>query len=120
MGAKQVGLGGPEYEYLFSYVKFLSSQSLADLNISDFMVDWYDRELVPSFIAPLTRRGHALREVILDAEDRMLERGDIIAQSGYRVAQESFVRMVFELGGPIRVGRIRTFEEKFRPALAGT
>jgi hypothetical protein len=115
-----IGLGQPEYEYLFKYIKFLSSQSIVDLNISDFMIDWNDRQLIPSFIAPLTRRGHALKQIISDAEDRMLERGELVAEGGYRVAQESFVQLVFLPGGPIRVARVRTFEEKFRAAVSGT
>ena len=55
-----MSLGGDEYEFLFDYVQFIVQQHIADVDFSDCLIDWYSREMVPRFIAPLTSRGREL------------------------------------------------------------
>jgi hypothetical protein len=63
-----MGLGSYEYEFLDNYAKFIISQNLANIDYSDYLLDWKERELVPSFIAPLTYRGRELLEYIKGIE----------------------------------------------------
>jgi hypothetical protein len=56
-----MGLGPEEYEFVFGYVKFLG----------DCLIDWNDREMVPRFVAPLTRRGRGLVTLIGQKEDQL-------------------------------------------------
>lgn len=52
-----VSIGQEEYAFLESYIRFLISQNLIYYDLSDFLIDWEDRELVPMFLCPLTPRG---------------------------------------------------------------
>ncbi len=49
--------GQKEYDFIDSYVSFLISQNLIYYDLSDYLLDWVDREIVPVFLAPLTPRG---------------------------------------------------------------
>lgn len=83
---------GDEYDFLESYVRFLISQNLVHANYSDLLIDIELRQLVPKFIAPLSRRGATLRELISQQEDRFVTAG-ILPSSAYRAAQEGFVKL---------------------------
>ncbi|MDR6919986.1 DUF4365 domain-containing protein [Chryseobacterium sp. 2987] len=65
-----LSLGYNEYEFLNSYCKFLITQNLAFIDYSDYLIDWNERELVPTFIAPLTKRGFELLDKIKEIQDR--------------------------------------------------
>jgi hypothetical protein len=66
-----MSLGGDEYEFLFDYVQFIVQQHIADVDFSDFLIDWYSREMVPRFIAPLTSRGRELVRLIGELQDSL-------------------------------------------------
>ncbi|NRT13594.1 DUF4365 domain-containing protein [Flavobacterium sp. 14A] len=64
-----LSIGFTEHEFLHHYIKFLMSQNLATINYSDYLIDWKERELEPTFISPLTIRGRELLEFIKKTED---------------------------------------------------
>jgi len=55
-----IGMGVPEREFVFGFVKLLLAQNLAQIDYADCLIDWVDREIHPHFVAPLTSRGRAL------------------------------------------------------------
>lgn len=61
----QIGwsIGGSEYSFIHDYVTFLVSQSLIVFDYSDYLIDFYDRQMVSTFIAPLTSRGRGVRDL---------------------------------------------------------
>mgnify|MGYP004448080733 CR=1 FL=1 len=90
-----VGVGDSEHNFLFDYIKFIVHQRIADVDFSDCMIDWYDRKIQPSFMAPLTSRGKELVQLIHNLEDK-LKSEKKIEDTGYlHFAQESFVRLLF-------------------------
>jgi hypothetical protein len=90
-----IEVGEAEHNFLFDFIQFLVHQHLADIDYSDCLIDWYDRQLLPSFVSALTSRGRRLVEMINDLQGELEERG-IVPKAGYiRAAQEDFVQMVF-------------------------
>jgi len=88
------GVGGGHSEDLFieEYIRFLVSQNLIHTNYSDLLIDLEDRQMVPKFIAPLSRRGTQLKNLISQREDELVEQG-VLAASKYRAAQEAFIEI---------------------------
>jgi hypothetical protein len=105
-----LGLGSTEYDFVYKYIEFLAGQNVADVNYSDCLVNWYDRELVPTFMAPLTRRGRQLVNRISELEDSARRSSKLAADGADRIAQESSVRLDLSRWGPARLSRIRQFE----------
>jgi hypothetical protein len=99
-----VRVGHSEYDFLESYIRFLVSQNLIHTNYSDLLIDLELRELMPDFIAPLSRRGRALKDLISRREDDLVERGVLIS-SRNRAAQEAFVE-IQEISMFPRFGRV--------------
>lgn len=66
-----LSLGYKEYEFLHDYAKFLLSQNLAKIDYDDYLVDWKERELVPTFHVPITQRGRLLMGYITEQETKM-------------------------------------------------
>lgn len=66
-----ISLGYAEYEFLHDYAKFLLTQNLAKIDYDDYLVDWNERELVPTFHVPVTHRGRALMSHITEEEIKM-------------------------------------------------
>jgi len=89
-----VGVGKQEQEFLISYIKFLVHQHIADIDFSDCMVDWYDRQMQPTFMAPLTSRGRALVSQIHKLESKYEADGVIPDTGMLHAAQESSVQVV--------------------------
>ncbi|WBU61864.1 hypothetical protein [Paracoccus albus] len=85
-------MGYSEYDFLEGYIRFLVSQNLVHANYSDLLIDLEHREMVPIFIAPLSRRGNILKDFISKSEDDLVKAG-ILQPSRYRAAQEAFVEM---------------------------
>ena len=83
-----VGVGDQEHEFLFGYTKFLVYQHIAD-------IDWYDRQMQPSFMAPLTCRGRELVRMIQKIESKYKECGDLPDTGLLHAAQEGFVQLLF-------------------------
>jgi hypothetical protein len=63
-----MGMGPNEHEFLHGYATFIMSQNLANIDYSDYLIDWKERELQPSFIAPVTNRARQLFEFIREFE----------------------------------------------------
>jgi len=90
-----VGVGDSEQNFLFDYIKFIVHQRIADVDFSDCMIDWYDREMQPSFMAPLTSRGKELVRIIHDLEGKLKSEGKIEETGNLHAAQEGFVQFLF-------------------------
>jgi hypothetical protein len=114
-----LGLGGREYDFLFGYIRFLVAQHLADVDFADCMIDWQDREMVPTFIAPLTARGRQLVDAIGRREQEFVAGGDLPNGRGLHVAQEGFVEMV-EQSYIRRLPRIHDFQTVLKAKLSGS
>jgi hypothetical protein len=96
-------IGQEDHYFLFEFVKFLVNQHIADINFSDCMIDWYDRELQPSFIAPLTSRGREIVQLIDKLEASYVKDKRLSDNNGLHAAQETPVSMSF---GMSEFGRI--------------
>lgn len=88
-----MGMGDQEHQFVFGYVKFLLSQGLAQIDFSDCLIDWDERQMQPHFVAPLTARGRALVRLIGEKESQLVANGVIPAAGGLHVAQEGFFGM---------------------------
>jgi hypothetical protein len=90
-----LGIGEPEHDFLFEYVQFLVEQQIADVDISDALIDWSDRGMHPTFIAPLTSRGRQVVRLIHERQESLKAAGRLKIPEGLSLAQETFVRMDF-------------------------
>ena len=106
-----VGMGVQEYDFVFGYVQFLVTQDLANIDFGDCLIDWNDREMVPHFVAPLTRRGRDLVRAIGQKEDQLRLSGVLPDSEGIRVAQEHLIQMVAMPSDVQRVPLIAAFEK---------
>ena len=84
---------GPPLDFLHKFAKYLIAQNLAFIDWSDFMIDWEDRQKLPTFIAPLTTRGRLLVSKIHERETALVKSGNLTAQENLHVAQEAFVQV---------------------------
>ncbi|MCP5005723.1 MAG: DUF4365 domain-containing protein [Planctomycetes bacterium] len=114
-----VGVGGSEHEFLFDYIKFLVHQHIADIVFSDCMIDWYDRKMQPSFMAPLTSRGKALVSAIHKLESTYKEEGSLSDTGNLHAAQESFVQQVITHSKIQRIELITNIENRYHELLQG-
>lgn len=71
-----LGFGVSEHKFLNDYAKFILSQNLARIDYADYLIDWKERFLQPTFMAPLTSRGRGLVEMIAAKEKELF--GEII------------------------------------------
>ena len=108
-----VGIGQQEYSFLFDYVKFLVSQDLAIIDFGDCLIDWNDRLMVPTFLAPLTSRGRRLVDIVGAQEDQLRTLGLLGSEQHLRVAQERFLTILFTPTDIGRVSLVRSFEAQF-------
>jgi hypothetical protein len=105
-----VGVGQGDHDFLFGYVRFLVEQQLADVNVSDCLIDWYEQEMQPTFVAPLTSRGRALVDLIGDLQKELESEGLLQGPTNLGVAQEDFVRMAFTPSHYARIPLIGEFQ----------
>lgn len=103
-------VGAPEHEFLFGFVYFLVEQHLADVNISDCLIDWYDREKQPRFIAPLTSRGKDLIDLIWQLQQAFQAEGRLRVPPGIGVAQDAFLHVQLRPSHYERISVIREFQ----------
>lgn len=105
-----MGMGEKEQNFIFGFVKFLLAQNLAQVDYADCMIDWIDRQMQPTFVAPLTSRGRELVALIHREEMRLIESGGLPDEGDLHVAQEGFFEML-----PVsyyrRLPRIRQFQD---------
>lgn len=104
-----LGIGDVEHKFAFSFLKFIVAQNLADIDFADCLIDFEDRAMHPTLIAPLTARGRELVTVLDASEDRLIELGKL-PKDGLRVAQEGFVEMVSK-SYVQRLPRVLTFHQ---------
>jgi hypothetical protein len=114
-----VGVGWTEQEFLFDYIKFLVHQHIADIDFSDCMIDWYDREMQPTFMAPLTSRGRELVSAINKLELTYKEKGSLPDTGMLHAAQESFVQQVITHSEIQRIDLIANIEKKYHELQQG-
>ncbi|HWQ93506.1 MAG TPA: DUF4365 domain-containing protein [Clostridia bacterium] len=88
-------VGEQEHEFMFNFVKFLLAQHLAEVNFSDCLINWSERQMQPTFMAPLTSRGRDLVRTIRALQDELTRSGRLPETKYLGVAQEDFVRMEF-------------------------
>ena len=91
-----MGIGDTEDRFAFDFVKFLIAQGLAQIDYSDCLIDWVDREVHPNFVAPLTSRGRALVALIYQKEQSLITEGKMPDAGLMHVAQDGFFGMVPE------------------------
>lgn len=89
------GVGAQEHEFLFDYVRFLVEQQIAEVDISDCLIEWDERGMHPTFIAPLTSRGRELVRLVHQWQEEFVRRGHLKMPDHLSLAQETFVRMNF-------------------------
>jgi hypothetical protein len=104
-----MAIGQSEHEFLFGFVKFLLAQHLAEVNFSDCLIDWSEREMQPTFIAPLTSRGRNPVRTIAGLQDALTNEGKLPAIEHLGVAQGDFVQMVFPPSHYIRIKLVDEF-----------
>ncbi len=97
-----VGLGGPEYDFLDRYVRFLVEQRLVTLDFTHYLREVETLQLQNNFISPLTSRG---RELVAHV-------GTI--QSG--LTEERLVGMNFRPRNYELFAAIEKFKSTYRPA----
>ena len=59
-----VGVGYTEHQFVERYVMFLISQGLAYYDFSDYLIDRDERQVSPTFLVPLTKRGRTTLELL--------------------------------------------------------
>lgn len=99
-----------DHDFFFNYILFLSEQHIADINISDCLTDWIDWQICPQFLAPLTSRGKALVLLIDELQDTY----GLETPTGINVAQEGYVRMVFDFQQARRFEIVRDFQKMYQ------
>lgn len=109
-----MGMGDTEHRFAFDFVKFLLAQNLAQVDYSDCLIDWVDREMQPHFVAPLTSRGRSLVKLIHEKERRAIAEGKMSDAGLVHVAQEGFFGMILE-SNLRRFPLIREFQRAFEP-----
>jgi hypothetical protein len=57
-----VGVGHAEHRFIEAYVTFLVSQALVYYDYSDYLIDRDERQMSPTFLVPLTRKGQKVLE----------------------------------------------------------
>lgn len=117
---QHLGVSASEHEFLFGFVHFLAEQHLADVDISECLIDWYDREMQPRFMAPLTSRGRALVALIGERQNALVKEGRLQLPPGISVAQESFLHVQLRPSHYERIPIIKAFQRLVHPASGST
>jgi hypothetical protein len=114
-----VGVGVQEQEFLFNYIKFLVHQHIVDIDFSDCMIDWYDRQIQPTFMAPLTSRGKRLISAIHELESTYSKEGGLPDTGLLHAAQERFVHQVITHSEIQRIELITNIEKRYHDLRQG-
>ena len=67
-----IGIGGEEFRFIDTYVEFLVAHDLARVDYDSWHQAAVEREMVGSFIAPLTVKGRTLVELISRTDRELL------------------------------------------------
>ncbi|MDM8520758.1 DUF4365 domain-containing protein [Anaerolineales bacterium HSG6] len=79
----QVTISERIHSFLDQYIRFLVSQNLVAIDLSDYLIDLHDRNMIPMFIYPLTNRGLQLVRFLKELVDKIIE-DDIVEISSDR------------------------------------
>lgn len=109
-----IGVTAHTHNYLHGYVIFLIEQNLVQVDYSDFLIDWNERQMLPKFLAPLTSRGRAFIGYIRELEESLFKPKEYDVS----VACERFVQMVYMPSDIQRFEKIRDFRLRFGAANA--
>jgi hypothetical protein len=102
------------HAFLFGFLHFLVEQNLANVDVSNCLVDWHTREKLPTTIAPLTSRGREPVRLIWAEQTRLEREGRLDVPPLLGVAQEDFVRMAFTPSHYARIPLIAAFQDLIR------
>lgn len=92
-GGLGIGLGSIEYDFMFDFIKYLVSQNLVHIDFSNVNRVWETNHMLPTFVAPLTRRGKQLVIAFHEIEKDLIRKNIIKQREGLHVAQEGFYSM---------------------------
>jgi hypothetical protein len=104
-----IGLGGEDHEYLHEFVKFLLAQNLVKVDYADYLIDWKERLLQPSFLSPLTIRGQKLLLLIREYENELLGKNINVSS----IVSERSIDIIKLPSDYLRDRRIYDFQRKF-------
>jgi len=110
--AEIVSTGEDEYQFAYDYMRFVVAQQLADVPWSECMIDWHDRQVVPSWMARLTRRGREIVDKVYALEMELREKGVIAAHPLLHVMQETSVSMQWTAYTYERIDLSRSFQNE--------
>jgi hypothetical protein len=119
-GEYGVEMGPSEHEFLFQFILFLAEQHLAEIDVDQCLIDWYEQQMQPTLLAPLTSRGRALVRLIDSHQDALVARGALNVPQGHAVLQEGSVQMYLSPSHMVRIGLIRRFREAMLSSTPGT
>jgi|ERR1043165_1869684 hypothetical protein len=102
-----IAVGETEHNFLHGYARFLISQNLARVDYADYLIDWTERMLQPTFLAPLTQRGRDLLKYI--SEQHVQKRKN----SKVNLISERLIRMPFSLWEYPRLDEGLKFSKEF-------
>lgn len=104
-----IGIGGSDHEFLHEFVKFIMSQNLVKVDYDDFLIDWKERFLQPSFLSPLTIRGQKLVQLVKEYENKIIERNVTMSS----IVSERSLDMVQMPSDSLRNKNIYEFQTNF-------
>jgi hypothetical protein len=105
-----VSMGNNEYDFLNSYIRFIVSQNLAEVDFGDCLIEWNKpRCLVPRFLAPLTWRGKELLDYINNIETK---HSTIMPET--HLVQERLIELVFDEYSYTRIEKSKKIQEQHR------
>lgn len=103
---------GIDCDFLFDYIKFLIRQNIIQAEITDYLIDWNKREMVPQFLVPLTTRGRKLVEHIHAIETEVRNTNNLNYDKGIHIAQESIIHVFTgDMGTIPRIYLTKEFED---------
>nr|WP_299486253.1 DUF4365 domain-containing protein [uncultured Allomuricauda sp.] len=104
-----LSVGPAEHDFLHDYVRFLVSQNLTKIDYADYLIDWKERNLQPSFLAPITQRGHRLMRVISHTEKNLVPN-----ISEINLTMETSLQMNYFPSSLLKFKKAQAFVENFK------
>lgn len=89
------GIGSSEYDFIDRYVDFLIRYDLARIDYGSWKQIKFEREMVGTFIAPLTQKGIAVREAISEVDSSLPPTANEVFPQYSKAIQERFIQMLF-------------------------
>ena len=72
----------------------MAQECIVNINLTNCLIDYYDKLLIPCFLAPLTSKGKKLLEKLYDVENGLKEKGFI---SNNAMVSESRLLLCFDM-----------------------